>query len=162
MGRRGGTWRWSSATVGSSRPWAAGSRSARPASALAGWGPSDQGPADDRRLPRLPGLGAVDRSRAGSRARRRRPGAGRLAAGPGSAKRPEAPMMLAVWLLSLPFRLLAALGLRGSVILACLFVLIATAYGVAEDLGVLDPPARAAPARKPAAGQPTPSSAAAE
>jgi membrane-bound lytic murein transglycosylase B len=36
-----------------------------------------------------------------------------------------------------------------------------TAYGVAEDLGVLDPPARAAPARTPAAGQPRPSSAAA-
>ncbi len=69
-------------------------------------------------------------------------------------------MMLAVWLLSLPFRLLAALGLRRSVILACLFVLAVTAYGVAEDLGLLDPPARAAPARKPAAGQPGPSQAA--
>jgi membrane-bound lytic murein transglycosylase B len=65
-------------------------------------------------------------------------------------------MMLAFWLLSLPLRLLAALGLRRSVILACLFVLAVTAYGVAEDLGVIDPPARAAPARKPA-GQPTPS-----
>jgi membrane-bound lytic murein transglycosylase B len=63
----------------------------------------------------------------------------------------------AVWLLSLPLRLLAALGLRRSVILACLFVLAVTAYGVAEDLGVIDPPARAAPARKPAAGQPAPS-----
>jgi membrane-bound lytic murein transglycosylase B len=69
-------------------------------------------------------------------------------------------MIAAVWLLSLPFRLLAALGLRRSVILACLFVLAVTAYGVAEDLGVLDPPARAAPARKPAAGQPAPSRAA--
>jgi len=69
-------------------------------------------------------------------------------------------MMLAVWLLSLPFRLLAALGLRRSAILACLFVLAVTAYGVAEDLGLLDPPARAAPARKPAAGQPGPSQAA--
>jgi membrane-bound lytic murein transglycosylase B len=69
-------------------------------------------------------------------------------------------MILAVWLLSLPFRLLAALGLRRSVILACLFVLAVTAYGVAEDLGVLDPPARAAPARKPAAGQPSRSRAA--
>jgi membrane-bound lytic murein transglycosylase B len=69
-------------------------------------------------------------------------------------------MRLAVWLLSLPLRLLAALGLRRSVILACLFVLAITAYGVAEDLGVLDPPARATPARKPAADQPTPSSAA--
>jgi membrane-bound lytic murein transglycosylase B len=61
-------------------------------------------------------------------------------------------MIAAVWLLSLPFRLLAALGLRRSVILACLFVLAVTAYGVAEDLGLIDPPARAAPARKPATG----------
>ena len=59
-------------------------------------------------------------------------------------------MILAVWLLSLPFRLLAALGLRRSIILACLLVLAVTAYGVAEDLGVLEPPAHAAPARKPA------------
>jgi membrane-bound lytic murein transglycosylase B len=69
-------------------------------------------------------------------------------------------MILAVWLLSLPFRLLAALGLRRSVILACLCVLAVTAYGVAEDLGLLEPPAQAAPAPKPAAGQPTPSRAA--
>jgi membrane-bound lytic murein transglycosylase B len=69
-------------------------------------------------------------------------------------------MIAAVWLLSLPFRLLAALGLRGTVILACLFVLTVTAYGVAEDLGVLDPPAQADPAPEPAAGQPTPSPAA--
>jgi membrane-bound lytic murein transglycosylase B len=69
-------------------------------------------------------------------------------------------MILAVWLLSLPFRLLATLGLRRSVILACLFVLAVTAYGVAEDLGLLEPPAQAAPARSPAAGQPTPSRAA--
>jgi membrane-bound lytic murein transglycosylase B len=69
-------------------------------------------------------------------------------------------MILAVWLLSLPLRLLAALGLRRSVILACLFVLAVTAYGVAEELGVLDPPAQAAPVPKPAAGQPAPSRAA--
>jgi membrane-bound lytic murein transglycosylase B len=69
-------------------------------------------------------------------------------------------MILAVWLLSLPFRLLAALGLRRSVILACLLVLAVAAYGVAEDLDLLEPPARAAPARKPAAGQPRPSRAA--
>jgi Transglycosylase SLT domain len=70
-------------------------------------------------------------------------------------------MILAAWLLSLPFRLLAALGLRRSVILACLFVLAITAYGVAEDLGLLEePPARAAPARRPAAGKPSPSRAA--
>jgi membrane-bound lytic murein transglycosylase B len=67
--------------------------------------------------------------------------------------------MILVWLLSLPFRVLAALGLRRSVILACLFVLAVTAFGVAEDLGVLEPPARAAPARTPA-GQPAPSRAA--
>ena len=66
-------------------------------------------------------------------------------------------MMLAAWLLSLPFQLLAALGLRRGVILACLFVLAVTAYGVAEDLCVLGPPTRAAPARRPAAGQPRPS-----
>jgi len=70
-------------------------------------------------------------------------------------------MILAAWLLSLPFRLLAGLGLRRSVTLACLFVLAVTAFGVAQDLGVIDPPARAAPARRPAAGQPTPSRAAA-
>jgi membrane-bound lytic murein transglycosylase B len=69
-------------------------------------------------------------------------------------------MILAVWLLSLPFRLLAALGLRRSVILACLFVLAVTAYGVAEELSLLEPPAQAAPARRPAARQPTPSRAA--
>ena len=69
-------------------------------------------------------------------------------------------MIGAVWLLSLPFRLLATLGLRRSVILACLLVLFVTAYGVAQDLGLLEPPAHAAPARKPAAGQPTPSRAA--
>jgi membrane-bound lytic murein transglycosylase B len=70
-------------------------------------------------------------------------------------------MILAVWLLSLPFRLLAALGLRRSVIVACLFMLAVTTYGVAQDLGLLEPPARAAPARrKPAAGQPSSSRAA--
>jgi membrane-bound lytic murein transglycosylase B len=66
-------------------------------------------------------------------------------------------MILALWVLSLPFRLLAALGLRRSVILACLFVLAVTCYGVAQDLGLLEPPAHAAPARKPATGQPAPS-----
>ena len=69
-------------------------------------------------------------------------------------------MSLAAWLLSLPFRLLAALGLRRSVILACLFVLAVTAYGVAEDLGLVEPPAHAAPAPKPAVRQPSPSRAA--
>ena len=46
--------------------------------------------------------------------------------------------------------LLRELGLRGTIVLACLLVLAVTAYGVAEDLGVLEPPARAAPARTPA------------
>jgi membrane-bound lytic murein transglycosylase B len=43
------------------------------------------------------------------------------------------------------------LGLRGTVILACLLVLFVTAYGVAQDLGLVDPPAQArtAPARTP-------------
>jgi soluble lytic murein transglycosylase-like protein len=70
-----------------------------------------------------------------------------------------APMItLAAWLLALPLRILFALGLRRALALVCLFVLAVTAYGVAEDLGVIDPPARATPARKPAAGQPpTPS-----
>jgi hypothetical protein len=70
-------------------------------------------------------------------------------------------MTLALWLLALPLRLPAALGLRRIVILACLLVLAVTAYGVAEDLGLVDPPAQAAPAPKRAAGQPRPSSAAA-
>jgi hypothetical protein len=39
------------------------------------------------------------------------------------------------------------LGLRGTIVLACLFVLAVTVYGVAEDLGLLDPPAAAKPAR---------------
>jgi membrane-bound lytic murein transglycosylase B len=67
-------------------------------------------------------------------------------------------MIPVLWLLSLPLRLLAALGLRRSVILACLFILAVTAYGVAEDLGLVEPPAQAAPApKKPTARQPRPS-----
>jgi Transglycosylase SLT domain len=69
-------------------------------------------------------------------------------------------MILVVWLLALPFRLLAALGLRRSLILACLLVLVVTAYGVAQDVGLIEPPAHATPAPKPAAGQPIPSPAA--
>jgi membrane-bound lytic murein transglycosylase B len=57
--------------------------------------------------------------------------------------------------------LLRALGLRGTVILACLLVLAVTAYGVAQDLDLLEPPAQAGPAPKPTAGQPRPSPAAA-
>jgi membrane-bound lytic murein transglycosylase B len=54
--------------------------------------------------------------------------------------------------------LVKALGLRGTVILACLLVLAVTTYGVAQDLGLLEAPALAAP--KPTAGQPRPSRAA--
>ena len=57
-------------------------------------------------------------------------------------------MTLAAWLALAPLRLLAAHGLRRSLILACLFVLAVTAYGVAQDLGLLDPPAAAKPARR--------------
>jgi membrane-bound lytic murein transglycosylase B len=56
--------------------------------------------------------------------------------------------------------LVRALGLRGTLILACLLVLFVTAYGVAQDLGLLEQPAHAAPAPKPASGQPKPSRAA--
>jgi membrane-bound lytic murein transglycosylase B len=56
--------------------------------------------------------------------------------------------------------LVKALGLRGTVILACLLVLAATGYGVAQDLGLVEAPAHAAPARKPSAGHPRPSQAA--
>jgi hypothetical protein len=58
-------------------------------------------------------------------------------------------------------RLLAALGLRRSLILACLFVLAVTAYGVAEDLGLVDPPAAAKPARPVRPSRQAPPSAAA-
>jgi membrane-bound lytic murein transglycosylase B len=55
-----------------------------------------------------------------------------------------------------------ALGARGMIVLACLLVLAVTAYGVAQDLGLLELPARAAPApHKPTAGcRPTPTPAA--
>jgi hypothetical protein len=43
-------------------------------------------------------------------------------------------------------RLAHGLGLRGTVVLACLLVLAVTAYGIAGDLGLLDPPAAALPA----------------
>jgi membrane-bound lytic murein transglycosylase B len=70
-------------------------------------------------------------------------------------------MTLLLWLAALPLRFLAALGLRRTIILVCLFVLAVTVYGVAEDLGLLEPPAQAAPApHRPAAGQPRPSLAA--
>jgi hypothetical protein len=69
-------------------------------------------------------------------------------------------MILAAWLVLAPLRLLAALGLRRSLILACLFVLAVTAYGVAQDLGLLDPPA-AKPATPTRPARPAPPSPAA-
>jgi hypothetical protein len=54
---------------------------------------------------------------------------------------------LAAWLLTLPLRVALRLGFRGTVILVCLVVLAVTAYGVAGDLGLLDP-AEASPARQ--------------
>jgi hypothetical protein len=65
---------------------------------------------------------------------------------------------LAVWLLALPLRVVARLGVRGTVVLGCLVVLAVTGSGVAADLGLLDPPASARPARR--APGPPPSSAA--
>jgi membrane-bound lytic murein transglycosylase B len=64
--------------------------------------------------------------------------------------------------------LLRVLGVRGTVVLACLLILAVTAYGVAQDLGLLKAPAQAAPAPKrtpkpagkSAPGQPSPSRAA--
>jgi hypothetical protein len=68
---------------------------------------------------------------------------------------------LAVWLALLPLRIAVRLGLRGTVVVVCLLVLAVTGYGVAGDLGLLDPPAHAKPARKPTpAPGPAPSSAA--
>jgi hypothetical protein len=45
-------------------------------------------------------------------------------------------------------RLAQGLGLRGTVVMVCLLVLGVTAYGIAGDLGLLDPPAAARPARQ--------------
>jgi hypothetical protein len=57
---------------------------------------------------------------------------------------------VAVALALLPLRIALRLGLRGTLILVCLLVLGVTAYGVAGDLGLLDPPAAARPAPPPA------------
>jgi hypothetical protein len=70
-------------------------------------------------------------------------------------------MILAAWLALAPLRLLAALGLRRSLILACLFVLAVTAHGVAQDLGLLEPPAAANPAKPTRPARPAPPSPAA-
>jgi hypothetical protein len=69
-------------------------------------------------------------------------------------------MMLAVWLLALPFRLAFALGLRRLAILVCLFVLSVSLYGIAVDLGLVEPidgPAQAAPAKPRPVPGPEPS-----
>ena len=51
---------------------------------------------------------------------------------------------LAAWVLSLPLRIAWQLGLRRSLIVACLLVLAVSAYGVADDLGLVgNPPAHA-------------------
>jgi hypothetical protein len=61
-----------------------------------------------------------------------------------------AALYLAGWLLALPFRLAYWLGFRRTVVLVCLLVLAVTAYGVVEDLGLVDPaPAQASPTRRP-------------
>ena len=82
------------------------------------------------------------------------PGGGRPVS-PDAVGAAVVPMTLAVWLALAPVRLLAALGLRRSLILACLFVLAVTAYGVAEDLGLLDPPAAATPTRPASQAHPS-------
>jgi hypothetical protein len=70
-------------------------------------------------------------------------------------------VILAAWLALAPLRLLAALGLRRSLIMVCLFALVVTAYGVAEDLGLLEPPAAATPAKPTRPARPAPPSPAA-
>jgi peptidoglycan DL-endopeptidase CwlO len=56
--------------------------------------------------------------------------------------------------------LVRALGVRGTIVLACLLVLAVVAYGIAQDLGLIEAPATASPTRRPATGQPQPSRAA--
>jgi membrane-bound lytic murein transglycosylase B len=54
-----------------------------------------------------------------------------------------------------------ALGVRGAIVLACVLVLFVTAYGVAQDLGLADPPAGPKAAPKPTGGcRPKPTQAA--
>jgi membrane-bound lytic murein transglycosylase B len=69
---------------------------------------------------------------------------------------------LAGWLLALPFRIAYRLGFRGTVTLVCVLVLTVSVYGIAEDLGLLESPAIAAPAhRKPKPVRQPPASSAA-
>jgi hypothetical protein len=67
-------------------------------------------------------------------------------------------MYLVTWLLALPFRVAFALGFRRTLALVCLFVLAVTVHGVAEDLGLLESPAQASPARRKPVRQPPASS----
>jgi membrane-bound lytic murein transglycosylase B len=57
---------------------------------------------------------------------------------------------LIVALALLPFRVAFALGAGGTVALVCVLVLAVSTYGIAEDLGLLEQPAEASPAHKPA------------
>jgi hypothetical protein len=56
---------------------------------------------------------------------------------------------LAAWVLTLPLRIAWQLGPRRTLLVVCLLVLGITVDGVAEDLGLLEPPAAARPARPP-------------
>jgi hypothetical protein len=62
---------------------------------------------------------------------------------------------LAAWVLTLPLRIAWQLGLRRTLMVGCLLVLAVSGYGVADDLGLLDPPA--AHARGRPGGQAAPS-----
>jgi peptidoglycan DL-endopeptidase CwlO len=53
-----------------------------------------------------------------------------------------------------------ALGPRGTIVLACVLVLVVTAYGLAHDLSLTEPPARAKAAPQPAGCRPEPTRAA--
>jgi hypothetical protein len=56
---------------------------------------------------------------------------------------------LAAWVLTLPLRIAWQLGPRRTLLVVCLLVLGISVYGVVEDLGLLEPPAVAAPVRPP-------------
>jgi hypothetical protein len=56
---------------------------------------------------------------------------------------------LAAWVLTLPLRIAWQLGPRRTLLVVCLLVLGITVYGVAEDVGLMEPPAAATPARPP-------------
>ena len=66
-------------------------------------------------------------------------------------------IVLAAWVVTLPLRIAWQLGVRRSLILVCLLVLVVCVDGVAGDLGLGDPPAQA---RGRPGGQAAPSRAA--